>query len=80
MHNLRARGISVAKTYVSTPHEVDLLQPARKVRWQRLRARFVARKPAYLFASPGLFLILVFIIVPLAYSFYLTFVNYDLAI
>ena len=70
----------MAKTYVSTPHEVELLQPARKVRWQRLRARFTARKPAYLFASPGLFLILVFIIVPLAYSFYLTFVNYDLAI
>jgi multiple sugar transport system permease protein len=70
----------VAKTYVSTPHEVELLQPAHKVRWPRLRARFTARKPAYLFASPGLFLILVFIIVPLAYSFYLTFVNYDLAI
>ena len=70
----------MAKTYVSTPHEVELLQPARKAPWQRLRARFVARKPAYLFASPGLFLILVFIIVPLAYSFYLTFVNYDLAI
>lgn len=38
------------------------------------------RADAYFFASPALFLILVFVIFPLIYSFYLTFQNYDLAI
>jgi len=33
-----------------------------------------------MFASPALFLILVFVIFPLCYSLYLTFRNYDLAI
>lgn len=38
------------------------------------------RADSYLFASPALFLILLVVIFPLAYSFYLTFHNYDLAI
>jgi ABC-type sugar transport system permease subunit len=38
------------------------------------------RREAYMFASPALFLIVAFVIFPLAYSFYLTFQNYDLAI
>lgn len=45
-----------------------------------LRAKLSARKEAYYFASPALFLIVAFIIFPLLYSFYLTFHNYDLAI
>jgi multiple sugar transport system permease protein len=49
-------------------------------RWQAMKKRLAARKDAYLFASPALFLILVFIIFPLVYSFYLTFQNYDIAI
>jgi multiple sugar transport system permease protein len=49
-------------------------------RWQLVRKRWAARREAYLFASPALFLIVVFIIFPLCYSFYLTFQNYDLAI
>jgi len=46
----------------------------------RRRSRWAARKQAYMFASPALFLILVFVIFPLCYSLYLTFRNYDLAI
>jgi multiple sugar transport system permease protein len=49
-------------------------------RWQALKRKLAARREAYMFASPALFLILVFIIFPLLYSFYLTFQNYDLAI
>lgn len=45
-----------------------------------LKKRLAARKEAYFFASPALFLIVTFIIFPLVYSFYLTFHNYDLAI
>ncbi|MBI3326032.1 MAG: sugar ABC transporter permease [Nitrospinae bacterium] len=44
------------------------------------RAKLSARREAYYFASPALFLIVAFIIFPLLYSFYLTFQNYDLAI
>src|SRR5262244_2280677 len=46
----------------------------------RRRSRWAARKQAYMFASPALFLILVFVIFPLCYSLYLTFRNYDLAV
>src|SRR5215467_11408608 len=46
----------------------------------RRRSRWAARKQAYMFASPALFLILVFVIFPLCYSLYLTFRIYDLAI
>jgi multiple sugar transport system permease protein len=49
-------------------------------RWQGLKKTLAARREAYMFASPALFLILLFVIFPLIYSFYLTFHNYDLAI
>jgi multiple sugar transport system permease protein len=45
-----------------------------------LKRKWSTRREAYGFASPALFLIVVFIIFPLCYSFYLTFHNYDLAI
>ena len=48
-------------------------------RWQALK-KLAARREAYMFASPALFLIVLFVIFPLIYSFYLTFHNYDLAI
>jgi multiple sugar transport system permease protein len=70
----------VAKTYTSSPEEAALAQPVRTVRRTRRRGGLAQRRAAYMFASPGLFLILVFIIFPLVYSFYLTFFNYDLAI
>jgi multiple sugar transport system permease protein len=49
-------------------------------RWQALKKKWAARREAYFFASPALFLIVLFVIFPLVYSFYLTFHNYDLAI
>src|SRR5262249_33064019 len=49
-------------------------------RWQALKNKLASRREAYFFASPALFLILVFVLFPLVYSFYLTFQNYDLAI
>ena len=49
-------------------------------RWQALKRQWVTRREAYFFASPALFLIVLFVIFPLIYSFYLTFHNYDLAI
>jgi multiple sugar transport system permease protein len=49
-------------------------------RWQAVKRRLVSRREAYMFASPALFLIVLFVIFPLVYSFYLTFHNYDLAI
>jgi multiple sugar transport system permease protein len=45
-----------------------------------IKNKLVARRHAYFFASPALFLIVLFVIFPLLYSFYLTFYNYDLAI
>jgi ABC-type sugar transport system permease subunit len=44
------------------------------------KKKLSSRREAYMFASPALFLIVAFVIFPLAYSFYLTFQNYDLAI
>lgn len=44
------------------------------------KKKLALRREAYMFASPALFLIVAFVIFPLAYSFYLTFQNYDLAI
>ena len=71
----------MAKAYVSSPEGAEQVQPApRIVRQARRRGGLAARRASYMFASPGLFLILVFIIFPLVYSFYLTFFNYDLAI
>lgn len=52
----------------------------RSVPRSRFMRHLAERRDAYMFASPGLFLIVIFIICPLLYSFYLTFVNYDLAI
>jgi ABC-type sugar transport system permease subunit len=49
-------------------------------RWQALKNKLASRREAYFFASPALFLIVLFVIFPLVYSFYLTFQNYDLAI
>ena len=49
-------------------------------RWQAVKRRVAARREAYMFASPALFLIVLFVIFPLIYSFVLTFHNYDLAI
>jgi multiple sugar transport system permease protein len=49
-------------------------------RMAALKKRLVSRRDAYFFASPALFLIVLFVIFPLVYSFYLTFRNYDLAI
>jgi ABC-type sugar transport system permease subunit len=49
-------------------------------RWQALKHKLASRREAYFFASPALFLIVLFVIFPLVYSFYLTFQNYDLAI
>src|SRR4029450_8086301 len=49
-------------------------------RWQALKSKLASRREAYFFASPALFIIVVFVIFPLVYSFYLTFQNYDLAI
>lgn len=49
-------------------------------RWQAFKHKLAARREAYFFASPALFLIVLFVIFPLVYSFYLTFQNYDLAI
>ncbi len=49
-------------------------------RWQAMRRTLASRREAYMFASPALFLIVLFVIFPLVYSFYLTFHNYDLAI
>ena len=49
-------------------------------RWQALKNKLASRREAYFFASPALFLIVLFVIFPLIYSFYLTFQNYDLAI
>jgi ABC-type sugar transport system permease subunit len=49
-------------------------------RWQALKNKIASRREAYMFASPALFLIVLFVIFPLVYSFYLTFHNYDLAI
>jgi multiple sugar transport system permease protein len=45
-----------------------------------LKRQLSSRREAYLFASPALFLIVAFVVLPLFYSFYLTFQNYDLAI
>jgi multiple sugar transport system permease protein len=45
-----------------------------------LKQRLASRKDAYFLASPALFLIVLFVIFPLIYSFYLTFQNYDLAV
>lgn len=45
-----------------------------------LKKRVTARRDAYFLASPAMFLIVIFVIFPLLYSFYLTFQNYDLAI
>jgi multiple sugar transport system permease protein len=45
-----------------------------------IKRRLAARKDAYVLASPAMFLIVLFVIFPLIYSFYLTFQNYDLAI
>jgi multiple sugar transport system permease protein len=45
-----------------------------------LKKKLASRRDAYFFASPALFLIVIFVIFPLVYSFYLTFRNYDLAI
>ena len=71
----------MAKTIASSPESTELLQPVRTIRpAARPRQALAARRAAYMFASPGLFLILVFIIFPLVYSFYLTFFDYDLAI
>ena len=49
-------------------------------RWQVMRKTLASRREAYMFASPALFLIVLFVVFPLVYSFYLTFHNYDLAI
>jgi multiple sugar transport system permease protein len=49
-------------------------------RMAALKRRLALRKDAYFFASPALFLIVLFVIFPLIYSFYLTFQNYDLAV
>jgi multiple sugar transport system permease protein len=45
-----------------------------------LKRQLSSRREAYLFASPALFLIVAFAVLPLFYAFYLTFQNYDLAI
>jgi multiple sugar transport system permease protein len=45
-----------------------------------LKRQLSSRREAYLFASPALFLIVAFVVLPLLYSLYLTFQNYALAI
>jgi multiple sugar transport system permease protein len=69
----------VASAQVSSRGGTQLAPPVSDV-LPRRRSRWAARKQAYMFASPALFLILVFVIFPLCYSLYLTFRNYDLAI
>jgi raffinose/stachyose/melibiose transport system permease protein len=69
----------VASAQVSSRGGAQLVPPVSDV-LPRRRSRWAARKQAYMFASPALFLILVFVIFPLGYSLYLTFRNYDLAI
>jgi multiple sugar transport system permease protein len=75
----------VAKTAIEKPYpppssKDGLTQPGRGRPQTRSRSQLYTRRDAFLFASPGLFLILVFIIFPLLYSFALTFYNYDLAL
>ena len=70
----------MAKASVASPKETEFIQPTHPAPQSRLWSKLAERKDAYLFASPGLFLLLIFIIFPLIYSFYLTFMNYDLAI
>lgn len=69
----------MASAQVSSPGGTELAPPLSSA-VPRRRSRWAARKQAYMFASPALFLILVFIIFPLCYSLFLTFRNYDLAI
>jgi hypothetical protein len=69
----------VASAQVSSRGGAQLAPPGSDV-LPRRRSRWAARKQAYMFASPALFLILVFVIFPLCYSLYLTFRNYDLAV
>jgi multiple sugar transport system permease protein len=68
----------VASAQVSSRGGAQLAPPVSNVLPRR--SRWAARKQAYMFASPALFLILVFVIFPLCYSLYLTFRNYDLAV
>lgn len=69
----------MASAQVSSRGGTQLAPPASDVLPRRCN-RWAARKQAYMFAAPALFLILVFVIFPLCYSLYLTFRNYDLAI
>lgn len=73
----------MAKTVAEDPStpssgQAEILQRARGR--ARSRRQLYNKRDAFFFASPGLFLIVAFIIVPLIYSLYLTLVNYDLAI
>jgi multiple sugar transport system permease protein len=70
----------MATTSVTSPSELEQFPPPGASPPRRQRRWFKARKEAYFFASPTLFLIVVFIIFPLCYSFFLTFRNYDLAV
>jgi len=70
----------VEEPSIPLPGQADLLQSARDRGRVRPRRQLYNQRDAFFFASPGLFLIVAFIIVPLIYSLYLTLVNYDLAI
>jgi multiple sugar transport system permease protein len=69
----------VASVQVS-PHEDTELAPSVSGVLPRGRSWWATRKQAYIFASPALFLILLFVVFPLCYSLFLTFQNYDLAL
>lgn len=69
----------MAGVHVSPREDTELALPGSGV-LPRRRSWWATHKQAYMFASPALFLILLFVVFPLCYSLFLTFRNYDLAI